>query len=701
MENATCTKFVSTRIDKFLEKGDFKNEDTTSKNHSWELGQRLTYLGAAFIAFPLASIIDGLFGAVLATMTLASAVTTTISGRAIPFWETGFEKAQMHLDSAGKICALVFINFLKIFSPNIELDAKANTFNGDRAEFELAFQSGKLVRNDPHFDSRHEYLIRAVGAIIARVIDAVSSVPTTLQVVWNLRSNSLDASIYTMSYRRLQFPAVISDLFYCTVKFILGRQESQKNDFNGKKVDIITTTSGEVETSEVETPFVPSKHNISNDEEIDPLTLNDQNKEFTNYIIENNKTIEENKKSIFIYYFNSEIILEKNDEIEKIEFIVRDQKDIETLIQNIKSISSNFTNVNAWSLINNDNDKEVILTEEFIKILQESEKLKTLSLKNIHTGGLLVKNIKTNNNNDAYQNDINDLDKDTDTDEIEKNQDNEINMHVESCIIHFKDKASLETLKTTLVIEDITLKNHKNVVLFGRTRSGKSAFLKTLGKDFLPPPMKIYSSTRDPELKSVIYSFKQNDKIETIQLKVLDTPGFYENSQINRSNETLLNLTIDKSKTFFKGKEAFENINVILIFLSADGIKEEDLQSIETVYKNIYKQGYSKDCKPIFVITRSENFDEEEKTNFKQQIQNHPRLKMMGLNNEMLFLFSGTINPDTKAVKNYEELEYQKEQSEEMQKNNIEVIFNKEFNKDNNIEVVRYETLVNGGILEN
>ena len=162
----------------------------------------------------------------------------------------------------------------------------------------------------------------------------------------------------------------------------------------------------------------------------------------------------------------------------------------------------------------------------------------------------------------------------------------------------------------------------RNVLLVGRSRSGKSSFLNVL-KDMchIVPPLTLFYTTREPVLTEL--------KIADYTLRVLDTPGLFEQASVDakepaRTNEELVALIKKIAQEIFGGKD-FENVDTIIFTASFEtGINPNDVDAM-----NIFLPELPKETKKHFVITRADNHTDLWREAILEDLPKHKQLKAL------------------------------------------------------------------------
>ncbi|CAF4656443.1 unnamed protein product, partial [Didymodactylos carnosus] len=127
----------------------------------------------------------------------------------------------------------------------------------------------------------------------------------------------------------------------------------------------------------------------------------------------------------------------------------------------------------------------------------------------------------------------------------------------------------------------------RNIVLIGRSRSGKSTIAHVI-EDFkyVPPLRKFYSETREIEFHKIASTLIQSNTV--FHFNVIDTPGFYETA---RSSET--KLSNEQIQDYINRciKNDVTQIHVFaFVFSLKDGINIQDIETmifVKTHYPQI------------------------------------------------------------------------------------------------------------------
>ncbi len=157
----------------------------------------------------------------------------------------------------------------------------------------------------------------------------------------------------------------------------------------------------------------------------------------------------------------------------------------------------------------------------------------------------------------------------------------------------------------------------RNVLIVGKTRSGKSTAIGVLKNPcFNPNMMSIFSDTFDPKFSSFAIEDKRNGKKFTVN--VVDTPGLMEVKPLGKGTPRNDQVILDTIK--FCLINEITKINLLLIFVSFElGVNSQDTECFKQYFENFYHEN-------IVVgicITRMENKTEDFKKHLVEQLKQH------------------------------------------------------------------------------
>jgi len=225
----------------------------------------------------------------------------------------------------------------------------------------------------------------------------------------------------------------------------------------------------------------------------------------------------------------------------------------------------------------------------------------------------------------------------------------------------------------------------RNVLLLGKTRSGKSTAVSVL-KDpcYEPKDFSLFSETVEAKFQS--FSIKDNQMrdeitgpvIKKYTINVIDTPGLFEVKAIGDTMETRTNDSIISTISKCLENE-ITKLNCVMMFASFDaGVDENDVESIKIFAKLFGKRSIpassssssaaaaaSVSAVPsksetglriALCITRSDKHDAKWCKGIAEQVMRHPQLAPIIKENDIKILFMGCIEPLGGGFYNFDHL---------------------------------------------
>jgi GTPase Era involved in 16S rRNA processing len=182
----------------------------------------------------------------------------------------------------------------------------------------------------------------------------------------------------------------------------------------------------------------------------------------------------------------------------------------------------------------------------------------------------------------------------------------------------------------------VTRTEQRNIMLIGRTRTGKST-IKSLLVDptVVPSDLTLKSDTREPIFES--FHVKDNQVV----LNVIDTPGLFEHSNTEidiRDNDAILRtieLCANREITKF-------HVVCFCVAITA-GINREDIESLNLLSSFLGKEISRNSC---LIVTRCESKTEEQRDKMRSELKDDIHFKEIADFFQLGIFFSGSLNPD-------------------------------------------------------
>ncbi|CAF1588066.1 unnamed protein product, partial [Didymodactylos carnosus] len=182
----------------------------------------------------------------------------------------------------------------------------------------------------------------------------------------------------------------------------------------------------------------------------------------------------------------------------------------------------------------------------------------------------------------------------------------------------------------------VTKVEHKNIMLIGRTRTGKSTIKNLLvDPQRIPDQPTLWAATKTASFQS--FAVDDNNTV----LNIIDTPGLFERGSETmdiQDNETLLN-TIKQC-----ADREITKFHIICFVASFEaGINEQDIQSLKLLIKFLNPLISKNSC---LIVTRCESKTERQLNVLGNELETDRHFKELVPNFEKGIHFSGSLNFD-------------------------------------------------------
>lgn len=182
----------------------------------------------------------------------------------------------------------------------------------------------------------------------------------------------------------------------------------------------------------------------------------------------------------------------------------------------------------------------------------------------------------------------------------------------------------------------ITRAEQRNIMLIGRTRTGKST-IKSLLVDptVVPSDLTLKSDTRDP----IFESFHINDN--KMILNIIDTPGLFEHSSTEvdvRDNQAIMR-TIE----ICANRELTKFHAICFCVAITTGINKEDITSLKLLAQFLGDEISRNSC---LIITRCESKNKAQHAKMRAELMEDVYFKEIEHFFKLGVFFSGSLNPD-------------------------------------------------------
>ena len=197
----------------------------------------------------------------------------------------------------------------------------------------------------------------------------------------------------------------------------------------------------------------------------------------------------------------------------------------------------------------------------------------------------------------------------------------------------------------------------RNILLMGRTRTGKSTIAKVL-EDVLhePEPLTIYSQTRRTEVTKFFTTDKTAGR--SYHFSIIDTPGFFDlqkHSRLRLENQEIMEQIIESMKYNIRQTHL-----IGIVFNLVHGINEKDIETMIYIKREfpVIREN------AVLIITGCEQYTNEQRNKYAEDFFRHPAVRKHQIREffQQGILFMGCLRNESVA-KNHAQAIYSEYQN--------------------------------------
>jgi len=238
----------------------------------------------------------------------------------------------------------------------------------------------------------------------------------------------------------------------------------------------------------------------------------------------------------------------------------------------------------------------------------------------------------------------------------------------------------------------------RNVLLCGRTRSGKTTVMNVL-KDpcHSPTNRSIFSETQNPRFQSFSINNRADAEVQKFTIHIIDSPGLFEVKDKDSMEQKRPNEVIASTIATCLENE-ITNIHCIVMFATFEaGINRDDIESMKVFLDMFGGSGVS----VALCVTHADKHGVGWRQEIRDELMLHPDLAALVEEEKMAIHFMGCVNVDDRPYYDEEQMKEDYVSVYKMRQDMLEFIFGaKEKKMLNEMNVARKKILEVSGLMD-